>query len=213
MKESLPKKSIKERIRRARRGLNIFYFGKGKGKTTAAIGVAARAAGAGMNVFILQFVKARKPKKGRKLESGEWPISSEILYFEAAGKAATSKGIGGIKSAQVGVGFVGILGDKKQRAEHIKEARKGLSLAQKIIASDKYDLVVLDELVSALELNLISEAAILDILKNKPKHLHLVYTGHDRFEKIIAASDLVSEISMVKHPYYQGILAQKGIDF
>src|SRR5579864_1902394 len=103
MKEKFDKQSIKERVRRARRGLNIFYFGKGKGKTTAAIGVAARAAGAGMDVFILQFVKARKPKDGKKLQSGEWPVSSEILYFEAAAKALAAKktpGIGKISSGQ-----------------------------------------------------------------------------------------------------------------
>lgn len=212
MKQIASKQSIKERVRRARRGLNIFYFGKGKGKTTAAIGLAARAAGAGMNVFILQFVKARKPKKGKRLESGEWPISSEILFFEAAAKSRV-KGIGKIEAQQVGVGFVGILGDKKQRAVHIAEAKKGLALAKKIIKSERYDLVVLDELVSALELNLISERDVLDIIEKKPKHLHLAYTGHDAYEKIIAASDLASEITMVKHPYYQGILAQKGIDF
>ena len=202
---------LKNKIRRARRGLNIFYYGKGKGKTTAAMGLAARAAGAGMNVFILQFVKARKPKNGARLQSGEWPISSEILFFDAAAKSA--KGVGKITSEQVGIGFVGILGDKKQRAEHIKQAKKGLALAKKIIKSDKFDLVVLDELVSALELNLISESDIVNLIKNKPKHLYLAYTGHDKFEKILAASDLASEINMIKHPYYKGILAQRGIDF
>jgi len=223
MKDNAGKKSIKVRLRKARRGLNIFYYGKGKGKTTAAMGVAARAAGAGMNVYILQFVKARKPKKGHNLQSGEWPISSEILFFEAAenalrsgagtGKGVHRNGVGSIKAGQVGVGFVGILGDKKARTKHILEAKKGLAQAKKIIASDRYDLIILDELVSALELDLISEAEILDIIRNKPKHLHLIYTGHDKFDKIIEASDLASEILMIKHPYYKGILAQKGIDF
>jgi len=202
---------LKNKIRHARRGLNIFYYGKGKGKTTAAMGLAARAAGVGMNVFVLQFVKARKPKNGGRLQSGEWPISSEILFFDAAAKSA--KGVGKIISEQVGAGFVGILGDKKQRTAHIKEAKKGLALAKKIIKSDKFDLVVLDELVSALELNLISEPDIVNLITKKPKHLHLAYTGHDKFEKIIEASDLASEIKMIKHPYYKGILAQKGIDF
>jgi cob(I)alamin adenosyltransferase len=224
MKKML-KSSIKDQIRRARKGLNIFYYGKGKGKTTAAMGLVARAAGAGMNVHILQFVKAQKPKKGARLQSGEWPLSSEILFFEFVGKAlakqyaesASNKknaaAFGKISASQSGAGFVGILGDKKERAVHIKEAKKGLIAAKKIIASDKYDLVVLDELVSALELNLISEKDILDLIKNRPKHLHLVYTGHDKFDKIIKASDLASEIKMIKHPYYKGILAQKGIDF
>jgi cob(I)alamin adenosyltransferase len=205
---------MKNLAKKSRKGLNIFYYGKGKGKTTAAMGVAARAAGAGMNVFILQFVKAKPPKSGKKREGGEWPISSEILFFDAAKKVASEKKkIGKIESEQVGLGFVGILGDRKDRAVHIKEAKHGLARAKKLIASDKYDLIVLDELVSALELKLISEKEILDLIKKKPLHLHLIYTGHDNFKRIIAVSDLVSEINMIKHPYYKGILAQRGIDF
>lgn len=199
----------KNLIRKFRKGLNIFYYGKGKGKTTAIMGLAARAAGAGMNVFILQFVKS-KNKKGKKLQSGEWPTSSEILFFDAAKKI---KGFGKITTEQTGAGFVGILGDKKQRAEHIKEAKKGLALAKKIIKADKYDLVILDELVSAAELDLLSEKEIVSLISSKPKYLHLAYSGHDKFEGIVAASDLVSEINMIKHPYYKGILAQRGIDF
>lgn len=207
--------------RKARRGLNIYYYGKGKGKTTAAIGLASRAAGAGMNVCILQFIKAKKPKAGQKRQSGEWPVSSEIIYFDAADsllakhvpKDPNAKKIGRIKSEQLGRGFVGILGDKKAKAEHVRAAKEGLKLAAKMIRSDKYDLIILDELVSALELKVISQKDILSLLKLKPKHLHLAYTGHDNFPQITAASDMVSEINMIKHPYYKGILAQKGIDF
>ena|SRR5258708_18341979 len=96
---------------------------------------------------------------------------------------------------------------------HIRAAQAGLTLAKKIIKSRKYNLVILDELVSALELKLISEKEILNLLKIKPPDLFLAYTGHDPYKKIIAASDLVSDISMIKHPYYKGILAQRGIDF
>ncbi|MDB4939637.1 MAG: Cob(I)alamin adenosyltransferase [Candidatus Doudnabacteria bacterium] len=199
-------------VRKTRKGLNIFYYGKGKGKTTAAMGLAARAAGADMDVFILQFVKSKAAAKGQKLQSGEWPISSEILFFNAAKKSSV-KSIGKITTEQTGAGFVGILGDKKQRSVHIKEANKGLLLAKKIINSDKYDLIILDELVSAVELGLFSEKEVVALVKQKPKHLHLAYTGHDAFENIIACSDLVSEIKMIKHPYYKGILAQRGIDF
>ncbi|MBU6447244.1 cob(I)yrinic acid a,c-diamide adenosyltransferase [Patescibacteria group bacterium] len=195
-------------------GLNIFYYGKGKGKTTAVMGLAARAAGAGMDVCILQFVKAEEPKKGKSLESGEWPLSSEFVYFRAAGKKyGAGKGTGKIEFQQVGRGFVGILGDKKQRAAHTKAAKQGLELARKAIKSGKYGLVVMDELVSALELKLLPEKDILSLITQKPPDLHLAYTGHQPFKKIIAASDLVSEMKMVKHPYYRGIMAQRGIDF
>ncbi len=200
----------KDLVRKSRKGLTIFYYGKGKGKTTAVMGLAARAAGAGMNVLILQFVKSKKLKPGQKLQSGEWPTSSEIVFFDAARKI---KNLGSITTEAVGEGFVGILGDKKEREAHIREAKKGLVLAAKAISSDKYDLIILDELISALELKLLSEKEILTLIAKRPKHLHLAYTGHDKFPRVIAKSDLVSEINMIKHPYYKGILAQRGIDF
>lgn len=201
---------LSDKIRRARKGLNIFYYGKGKGKTTALMGLAVRASGAGMDVCILQFVKSKKPGKNKKLQPGEWPTSSEMAFFEAANKKGK---IGKIVTEQCGAGFVGILGDQKEKSAHIREARKGLLLARKIIRSDKYDLVILDELVSALELGLFDEKDILSLIKSKPSHLHLAYSGHDAYKEIIKASDLVSEIKMIKHPYYKGILAQRGIDF
>jgi cob(I)alamin adenosyltransferase len=95
----------------------------------------------------------------------------------------------------------------------VREARRGLALAQKIIGSGKYDVVILDELLSAVELNLLTEAEVLKLIKSKPPHLHLVYTGHKKFPKIIAQSDLATEMRMVKHPYYKGVVAQRGIDF
>lgn len=201
---------LSDKIRRARKGLNIFYYGKGKGKTTALMGLAVRAAGAGMDVYILQFVKSKKPAKNKKLQPGEWPISSEMAFFEASAKKV---GVGKIVTEQCGAGFVGILGDQKEKSVHIKEARKGLQLAKKIIKSDKYDLIILDELVSALELGLLDEKDMLALIKSKPAYMHLAYSGHDAYKGIISASDLVSEIKMIKHPYYKGILAQRGIDF
>jgi cob(I)alamin adenosyltransferase len=189
-------------------GLNIFYFGRGKGKTTAAMGLAARAAGAGMDVFILQFVKAPRPAGGKTLQGGEWPVSSEILFFESV---RGSKGK--IGTAQVGAGFVGILGDRKARAVHVREAERGLALAKKIIASKKYGVVILDELLSAVDLKLLSEADVLALIKSKPPSLHLAYTGHRKYVKIVAVSDVATEMKMVAHPYYSGMVAQRGIDF
>jgi cob(I)alamin adenosyltransferase len=186
-----------------RKGLVICYIGDGKGKTSAAMGLAARATGAGMKVFILQFVKSQRPSEDRKLEPGEWPISNEILFFEKHG----------IDTDQVGLGFVGILGDQKERAQHEREALKGLELARQIVSLGKYQVVILDEIISALELNLIEESDILDLIASKPEMLHLVITGHNKYPKIIKACDLVTEMKMVKHPYYNNILAQRGIDY
>ncbi len=210
----MPKKSYKKIDKDkpiiAKKGLVICYIGDGKGKTSAAMGVAARASGAGLSVYILQFVKAKKPKDGERLESGEWPLSNEIKFYN---EISIPRGMGKIETEQVGSGFVGILGDRKQRDQHIREAVRGLEVARKLIQSDEYDVIILDEILSAVELDLLSENDILDIIAIKPENTHLVLTGHDKFKKIIKACDLVTEMKMVKHPYYEGILAQIGIDF
>lgn len=196
----------------AKKGLVIFYTGDGKGKTSAAMGLAARASGANLRVYILQFVKAREPDReaGERRQTGEWPLSSEIEFYN---DVSIPGSMGQITTEQVGAGFVGILGDRKEKEQHIREALRGLELARKIIASNEYDLVILDEIVSAVELDLLTEADVVDIIKAKPEKLHLAMTGHKKFKDIIKHADLVTEMKMVKHPYYKGILAQKGIDF
>jgi cob(I)alamin adenosyltransferase len=193
----------------AKKGLVICYVGDGKGKTSAAMGLVSRASGAGLNVFILQFVKARKLEPGEKRQTGEWPLSSEIEFFN---EVKTGK-MGEIQTDQVGAGFVGILGDKKSQDQHIREAVKGLEMARSLLASKKWQVLVLDEIISAVELNLLSEQDIIELIALKPDDVHLVLTGHNKFPKIFKHCDLVTEMKMVKHPYYENILAQRGIDY
>lgn len=181
-------------------GLIIIYIGSGKGKTTAAVGLAVRAAGAGMRVAFGQFVKAAK-----STQSGEWPLSSEIAVLKA---------IKNIKVHVWGRGFVGILGDRKKREEHRKAARAGLKLLQKQIKSRRFDVIIADELISALELNLLSLREIRKTIKLAKANLAaFALTGHNRYDDLIKDADLVTEMKMVKHPYYQGILAKAGIDY
>lgn len=191
------------------KGLVICYLGAGKGKTTAAMGMAIRAAGAGMNVCILQFVKA-KGASPDKIKEGEWPVSSEIEFLN---NVSTPNKIGRIDNEQLGTGFVGILGDKKEKEIHIKAALDGLNRAREVITSGEYQLVILDEIISALESKLIEERDILDIINIKAPLQHLVLTGHNKFPAILEKCDLVTEMTMIKHPYYKGILAQRGIDY
>ena len=191
------------------KGLVICYIGAGKGKTTAAMGMAVRAAGSGKNVYILQFVKA-KAQSADKIKEGEWPVSSEIEFLN---NISTHGNVGTIENEQIGLGFVGILGDKKEKAVHIRQALQGLERAREIITSGKYDVIILDEIISALELKLIEERDILDLIKLKAPLQHLVITGHNKYAKLMAACDLITEMSMIKHPYYSGILAQRGIDY
>lgn len=191
------------------KGLVICYLGTGKGKTTAAMGMAIRAAGAGMNVFILQFVKAANASSD-DIKQGEWPASSEIDFFNAISYPSR---VGTIDNEQVGLGFVGILGDKKEKEAHIRQAIKGLERAREIIVSGEYQVVILDEIISALESKLIEERDILDLISVKKPLQHLVLTGHNRYPNILKHCDLVTEMKMIKHPYYKGILAQRGIDY
>jgi cob(I)alamin adenosyltransferase len=190
-----------------------------------------------MNVYILQFVKAAG-KSSDNIKDGEWPVSSEIEFLNKISKhlrynphppSRLRQGYGGqvghplpegegnivgaIENEQLGLGFVGILGDKKEKAIHIKAALDGLSRAREIITSGKYQVVILDEIISALESKLIEERDIVDLIKLKAPLQHLVLTGHNKFPKILALCDLVTEMKMVKHPYYKGILAQRGIDY
>jgi|SRR6185503_11170275 len=194
----------------AKKGLVICHIGDGKGKTTAAMGLAARASGAGLDVYILQFVKAKPPKDGGKRESGEWPLSNEIKFFD---EISIPSKLGKIETEQVGSGFVGILGDRKERDLHIREAVRGLEIARKIVAAGEYQLIILDEILSAVELSLLTEQDVLELISLKHADVHLVITGHKRYKKIIAASDLVTEMKLIKHPYYKNVLAQKGIDY
>lgn len=203
-------KKKKTNVEIAQKGLVLVNIGMGKGKTTAAIGSAVRASGAGLNVFILQFVKAAKPKAGERLASGEWPVSSEIEFFN---NVKPPRGMGRIDCEQVGAGFVGILGDRKEKDQHMREALRGLEMARKVLAEQQYDFIILDEILSAVDLGLLNEQDIIDLINAKPADTHIMMTGHEKYPKIFKLCDTVTEMKMVKHAYYEGVLAQFGIDY
>lgn len=196
------RKSTKKLNPIARKGLTIIYYGNGKGKTSAAVGLAVRAAGSGFNVFFLQFVK------------GEWPCGERDFFENVQQKLkGNKKKIGLIEAAAVGKGFVKILGDKKPFTVHQQAAKDGLWMAHEAMRSGKYQLVILDELISAFESKLLKISDLVKIVKEKPADLHLVLTGHVLPKQLATKADLVSEVNMIKHPYYKGILAQRGIDY
>lgn len=191
-------------------GLIMCYIGAGKGKTTAAMGTCIRASGAGLRVHILQFVKAKKIDEQDRREVGEWPLSAEIDFLNAL---TLPPELGAITNEQVGLGFVGILGDSKAKALHQAAAQAGLKRAREVFQSNNYDLIFLDEIISAIEVGLLTEDEVVNLLHSKPSKLHVILTGHNKFEKILELSDLVTNMTMEKHPYYKGILAQRGIDY
>lgn len=193
---SLVKRRTPKKLKPLNRGVRIAYIGAGKGKTTAAVGVAARAAGYGWKVLFFQFYK-----------SPDWPSGER----EALRKL-------GVDVEIHGQGFVGILGDRKPLVQHQAAARKALARAWMHISSGKYRLVVLDESISCLEQKLFSVSAVVTLLKKHAasptaKLVHLVMTGHQKFPAVLKHCDVVTEMKMLKHPYYKGFIAVKGIDF
>lgn len=173
----------------------IIYTGNGKGKTTASFGLALRASGYGKKVLILQFVKEES-----------WPEGARV---------AIRKHLPNIKIKALGSGFVGILGDKKPITEHKKSAQKAVQQALKAIESQKYDVIILDELLGTLHGKLITKTDVQKILATSNKQLttDLVLTGRNAPAWLIKKADLVTEMVEVKHPFQKGIQAKKGIDF
>lgn len=173
-------------------GLVIVYTGNGKGKTTAALGLAMRAVGYEHKVCMLQFIK------------GSWHY----------GEMDSSKKLEpNFELIAVGKGFVGILDDNSPREEHEKYAAEAVRICREKIFSEKYDVIILDEVNYAITLGLIDVQEIIKIIKEKPSDLDLVLTGRDVKEEIVELADLVTEMKEIKHPFKSGIKAKKGIDF
>ena len=174
------------------KGLVIVYTGNGKGKTTAALGMALRAVGYEHKVCMLQFIK------------GSWHY----------GEIDSSKKLEpNFELIPVGKGFVGILDDNSPREEHEKYAAEAVKICREKIFSGKYDVVILDEINYAINLDLIDVQDIIKIIKEKPFELDLVLTGRNVREEIVELADLVTEMKEIKHPFKSGIKAKKGIDF
>ncbi len=176
----------------AEKGLVIVHTGEGKGKTTAALGLALRAWGDGLRILILQFIK------------GGW------TYGELRAIEELQKINGNIRVQQCGLGFTRRNSDKE--AEHREAARHALEEARKAIAGG-WDMVILDEINYAVKFGLVSEEDLLSLLDLRPPSLHLVLTGRDALPSLVNRADLVTEMKLVKHPFQQGIKAQKGIEF
>ena len=180
-----------------RRGLVIVYTGNGKGKTTAALGAAFRALGHGWRVLVLQFVK------------GDWPV----VYGELEMAKRLSPQF---EALQLGRGFVKHMGDKKPFEEHLGAAQGALRLAKERVTSGNYDLIVLDEIVYAIDyadVQLVTLEDVLSLIDAKPPSLHLILTGRNAPQALIDRADLVTEMQEIKHPWQQKVPAQQGIDY
>jgi cob(I)alamin adenosyltransferase len=175
-------------LTRLEKGLVQVYTGNGKGKTSAAFGLALRAVGRGLKVYVVQFIKGG-------FDYGELYVIDKLpnLTLKAFGRGK----------------FVVA---KPPEREDVELAEEALRLAEKVVSSGEYDVVVLDEVNVALSLKLISLDDVLKLIKTKPKHVELVLTGRSAPDEIIEAADLVTEMREVKHPYARGFPARKGIE-
>lgn len=178
-------------MRNSERGWIIVYTGDGKGKSTAAFGMALRAIGWGWKVAILQFIK------------GNWPTGEEKTFSLFPNQVLFKK---------LGIGFV-TWHPKKPYEEHLKVAKEALNEAKRIINSNEYDLVILDEINNATRFNLLSVEEVLDLIKNKPEKVNLVLTGRGADKRIIEVADIVTEMKNMKHPFERGEWARPGIDY
>ncbi len=184
------------KLRPADRGLTHAYIGDGKGKTTAAVGTAVRAAGYGWKVLYLQFMKEPKWPSGERESLRKLGIDVDVL----------------------GQGWYKILNDKKSEREHKEAALGALKTLREKIFSGQYQLVVADELGSAVEEKILDRKPVEKMLKDRQsndraKIVHLIWTGHKKIGWMLKYADLVTEMKMVKHPYYKGIIATRGLDY
>lgn len=176
-----------------KRGLTLVFTGDGKGKTTSAIGLAVRAVGRGMKVKIFQFIKSPQRSYGEQ-------IALEKI---------------GVEMVQLGTGFTWT----KTPEEHREALKKAWPIAKEAVMSGEFDIVVLDELNNALAIDkfpiddVLPLNEVIELIKDKPEHVHLVITGRGAKQEVKDIADLVSVIDAEKHYYDEGIPAVKGIEF
>jgi cob(I)alamin adenosyltransferase len=172
-----------------KKGLLIVFTGKGKGKTTAALGLAMRALGHKRRVCFIQFIKGSW-KTGELVSAKRF---DELMDVFTMGK--------------------GFILDEKNMEKHKKAALEAWQFAKKVILSEKYDIVILDELTYLIKYKMIEEIEAVAFLTGKPKDLHVIVTGRGAPRSMIEAADMVTEMKTVKHPLEIGIESQKGIEF
>ena len=175
------------RCKERRKGYTQVYTGNGKGKTTAAIGLAIRAAGAGLKVFIAQFIKM-----------GDYSEIKALARFSDL-----------IRVEQFGLGR---FANRNPAPEDIAAAQKGLDRVRAVMASPEYDIVIMEEANVAVKLGLFGEQDLLALMLNKPPDKELVITGRGASPRVIDKADLVTEMKAIKHYYQKGVAARVGIE-
>jgi len=171
------------------KGLLIVHTGKGKGKSTAAFGMVMRCIGHGMKVGVIQFIK------------GKWD-TGERGVLEKFPELCTIKALG-----------EGFTWETQDRARDIAHARAAWEEGKKLMADPAIKLVLLDELNIALRYDYLPVEEVVETLNARRPDQHVIVTGRNAKDELIAIADLVTEMELVKHPFRDGVKAQKGIEF
>ena len=173
------------------KGLVIVHTGAGKGKSSSAFGMIMRCVAHGFPCAVVQFIKGAWDTGERRLLTGHF---GDLCQFHAMGE--------------------GFTWETQDRARDIAAARAGWEKAKELIMDESLHMVVLDEINIALRYDYLDIAEIVDFLKTqKPPMTHVVLTGRNAKDELIEIADLVTEMTLVKHPFRSGIKAQAGVEF
>ena len=171
------------------RGYVQVYTGSGKGKTTAALGLCLRASGHGLRSHLIQFMKGQ-------IDYGELKAVIKLGGLVTITQAGRSN----------------FVHKENPDPEDVRLARQALELSRKALAEARLDILVLDEILCALDFKLVTEAEVLDLIRRKPEKLELVLTGRGATAAIIEAADLVTEMKAIKHYFDEGVMDRVGIE-
>lgn len=172
------------------RGYVHIYTGDGKGKTTAALGLALRAAGSGLRTYIVQFMKGQY--------YGELDSVKMLSPYVVMEQFGTS-------------GFLEF--KDTPDPDHVMHAHKAMERVSELMDTTEYNIIIADEIITAMLFHLIQEGDILKLMGKKPYGVEFVITGRGATESLIDKADLVTEMREIKHYYNtQGVIARKGIE-
>jgi len=186
------KKAARDKIlatKTIEKGLLIVNTGKGKGKSTAAFGIVFRALGHGMRIGVVQFIK------------GAWD-TGEAKALERFDDQVTVKIMG-----------QGFTWETQDREADIASARAAWEEAKALIMDDEHDVVLLDELNIVLRYDYLPIDEVVAVLQSRPARKHVIVTGRNAKDELIDIADLATEMTLVKHPFRDGVKAQQGIEF
>lgn len=170
-------------------GLVQIYTGDGKGKTTAALGLGLRASGHGYKVLMIQFMKG-------SINYGELEAVKNIPGFDI-----------------IQFGRPDFVNKDSPEEIDIKLAKEGFQYAKLVVKNNDCDILILDEICIAVDYDLLKVEDVLALINDKPKNMELILTGRYAPQELLDKADLVSVIEEKKHPFVQGTMARKGIEY